>query len=198
MKLKPIHVYLGAFIIALLLLIFFYPQDKSVSEIDTKSNEMPNDDVHKGLNGVDGNTPNAGNVSEGFKKKLNDLAEAVKANPNDTVKVKEYAELLSAAHKPDEAIKLYESIFAKDPNRIDILMPLVYLEYTRQNLDKADEYTNKVLKIDPNHAQAHYNLGAIYAAKGYQDKAKEIWEMVIKRFPKSEAAHIAEQSLKQL
>lgn len=196
MKVKPFYLYIGLFIAALVLLILFYQQDdpNQIAEVNPNT-QMPNDEIHKG---IEGKTPSAGNVSEGFKKKMNYLKEQVESNPNDTAKVKEYADLLSASHKPDEAIEQFESILAKDGKRIDILLPLVYLYFTKQNIPKAEEYTRRVLAINPDHAQAHYNLGALEATKGNSDKAKEIWEMIVKKYPNTEAAHIAEQSLKQL
>jgi tetratricopeptide (TPR) repeat protein len=196
MKLKPLYIYIGVFVIALIALVLFDSKNQpEISDLKSSSDQMPNDEIHKG---IEGKTPSAGNVSESFKQKMNDLKEQVEANPNDTAKVKEYADLLSASHKPDEAIEQFESILAKDGKRIDILLPLVYLYFTKQNIPKAEEYTKRVLAINPNHAQAHYNLGALEATKGNSDKAKEIWEMIVKKYPNTEAAHIAEQSLKQL
>lgn len=203
MKIKPIYLYISLFIVAVLIIIIVDPtsnqNSKSVTNTNPNSGQMPNDEIHKGMNGMgSGDQPSAGNVSESFKQKMAELENYVTENPEDTAKVKEYAELLSAAHKPDESIKFYESILDKDQSRVDVLMPLIYLEYTKRNLDKAENYTNQVLKLDPNNAQAHYNLGAIEATRGNTNRAKEIWEMVKTKYPNTEAAHIAEQSLKQL
>ncbi len=200
MKIKSLYIYLGVFVIALVSLAIFYSSDetKVITKIDQNNTEMPNDDIHKGMQGAGESAPSSGNVSSDFKQKMDELANYVTENSNDTAKVKEYAELLSAAHNPNKAIELYESILVKDNSRIDILMPLVYLYYSNKNLEKAEEYTNRVLKINPKQSQAVYNIGAIEASKGNMEKAKEIWRGILKDFPNSEAAHIAEQSLKQL
>jgi tetratricopeptide (TPR) repeat protein len=122
---------------------------------------------------------------------------AVEKNPNDTTKVREYADML-AVHNSEEAIKLYERIIKVDPKRVDILLQLTFTYYNTGNLDKATEYNNKVLSVDKNNLYAQYNMGGLAQAKGDNKKAIAIWKDIAKKYPNTEVAHIAEQAAKQL
>lgn len=106
--------------------------------------------------------------------------------------------MLTMAHQTSTAIELYEKLLKVDSKRIDALLQLTFLHFNEGKLDIAEEYTNRILKIDNNHQIGTYNLGAIAATKGDNKKAKTIWEGLVKKFPKTEIAHIAEESLKHL
>ena len=41
---------------------------------------------------------------------MNELDSYIAENPSDTVKIREYAELLASAHNEDKAIELYQNI----------------------------------------------------------------------------------------
>jgi tetratricopeptide (TPR) repeat protein len=164
---------------------------------DITNGSMPDDEIHKGVNPPAGN-PSIGSVSGSAKKQLEMLEKEYAENPNDSAKVKEYADMLNAAHQPEKALELYETILKIDPNRIDILLGSTFSFYNLNNLDKAEEYTKRILSIDIKNEEANFNLGAIAAAKGNKIKAREHWNYVIKQFPNSQAAKIAESSLKKL
>ncbi len=159
--------------------------------------QMPEDDVHKGLV-QSGGAPSASNVSEAFKKQMQELQSAVQANPNDTIKLRELAEFLFMSHKPQEAIDIYQRILKINPNRKDVYLELAYIYFQEQNFVKAEESTNMMLQIDPKDLNAQYNLGAIAAAKGEKDKARKIWESLIKNNPGTDAALRAAEYIKKL
>ncbi len=194
MKLKPVYIYIIIFVAFIIGIILFSGAEK---ENNTTSNNMPNDDIHKGMQSEE-DTPSKGNVMESAVVKLEELKAAYEKNPNDTLKIREYADMLTMAHKPQEAIALYNKILSVDNKRIDVLLQLTFLHYNNGDLPLAEKTTNTILKIDSNNKLASYNLGAIEAAKGNKSKAKEIWESVIKKFPNTTVANIAEQSIKQL
>lgn len=194
MKLKPIYIYIIVFAAFIVGIILFSGTEKGN---DTSNNNMPNDDIHQGLQN-EGDTPSKGNVMESAVLKLEELKKAYEKDPNDTLKIREYADMLTMAHKPQEAIALYHKILKVDSKRIDVLLQLTFLHYNNGDLPLAEETTNTILRIDRNNKLASYNLGAIEAAKGNKAKAKEIWESVIKKFPNTTVANIAEQSIKQL
>ena len=64
--------------------------------------------------------------------------------------------------------------------------------------DKALATTNKILELDKDRTEAVYNLGAIAAAKGDLDKAKEIWSGLVQKYPGTRAAEIAKSALDKL
>lgn len=194
MKVKPIYIYLVIFVAFVIGVIIFSSTGGSEKEATDK---MPDDAIHQGIPGNDDN-PSQSNVMESAKKKLEELKIAYEKNPGDTLKAREYADMLTMAHQSEKAIVIYQKILKVDSKRIDAMVQLTFLFYNKGDLDKAEEYTNMVLKIDKNHQLGLFNLGAVAQAKGDNAKAKKIWQDVVKRFPKSEVARIAEESLKQL
>ncbi|MBU2493427.1 MAG: tetratricopeptide repeat protein [Bacteroidetes bacterium] len=196
MKIKTVYIYLGIF--ALVIFIIILTTQNSINQSGTKETTeiMPNDDIHKGLN--NGESPGKGNVSNNIIHQMEMLQKAVEENPDDTSQVKKYADLLASAHNPEKAVELYKTILNKNPKRIDILLGITIAYYNMRNLEKAEEYTKRILEIDKNNHEANYNLGAIAAGRGNTAKAKEIWENVVLRFPNSSVAQIAEKSLEEL
>ncbi len=198
MKFKPLYLY-GTLLIILIgvIIIATNQRNEKVSSLnDITSEEMPQDDVHKNI----GKEMPHGQVkvSEEVKKKMEELKAAVDASPNDTSKIREYADFLLAAHKPDESIQYYEMILKKDPKRKDIRFSLTFIYYNKGDLDKAEEETNKILAIDKNDQMAKYNLGVIEATKGNNEKARQIWNKLIQENPDSETAQLARNALTML
>ncbi len=79
-------------------------------------------------------------------------------------------------HSFKEAISILESIlskskYQKDP---DILNEYAFSLRKIGNLEKAEEYYNKALKIDPKHKGALEYLGELYVDTKRVDKAKKI------------------------
>ena len=196
MKFKPLYAYLSLVVILVLLLVVFTQKNNNKPDKDITSQELPNDDIHKGLK--NGETPNKSNVSADVMLKMEELKKGAEENPYDTLKLKEYADFLTEAHKPDEALKYYQKILKIDPKRTDILFALSFIYYNKQDYDKSEEYTNRILSYDKNNPLALYNLGAISATKGDKNKAKDIWKGIITKYPNSEAAKTAEKSLSGL
>lgn len=200
MKLKPIYIYLivsAAFIISV---IIFSPSAKKLN-VNTQINphgQIPNDEIHKGITENNKDMPSKSNVTKEAVEKLNQLKSEYEKNPNDTLKIREYADMLTLAHKPEQAIELYEKILKVDSNRIDVLLHLTFLYFNKGELDKAEYYTNKILSIRNNYPLALYNLGVISEVKGNSQKAKYYWNEVIKKDPNSKLAQNAKEMLKTL
>jgi tetratricopeptide (TPR) repeat protein len=199
MKFKPIYLYGVIFIIVatILVVVTLSKSSNGINQIDVTKKQIPNDDVHKNL-GIQQQNPTSANVSEEVFKKLQKLKELADAKPTDTLKIKEYADFLSAAHKPDEAIVYYEKILSIDNKRKDIYLAITSDYYNQGKLDKAEEITTQMLKFLPNDSMATYNLGAIEATKGNKIKARQIWMKLIKDFPNSETSELAKNSLSKL
>jgi Flp pilus assembly protein TadD len=202
-KFKIAYVYILFVIAAVIVLIIVSdigntksPSDNSANNISGK--QMPEDDVHKGIQNPNSLPPSSQNVSESFKHELNSLKKEADNNPNDTVAVKKYADLLVASHKPHESIALYESILKKNPKRIDILFSLSFVYFNTGDFGKAEEVTNKILHLDRKNQQAQYNLGAIAASNGNSEEARRIWTKLLSENPNSELSSMINESLKNL
>jgi tetratricopeptide (TPR) repeat protein len=199
MKFKPIYLY-GILALAVVVILFVVAQPGSKEKIkgDISNKEMPADEVHKNLNNGMTDSPNGSNVSEEVKHKLEVMKKDVDANLNDTLKIREYADFLAAAHKPVEALTYYQKIIDKDNSRKDIYFAITFIYYNQGNLLKAEEVTVKMLKLFPSDPMVNYNFGAIEATKGNKEKAREIWTKLIKDFPSDQTAELAKNSLSKL
>lgn len=194
MKTKSLYIYIGAVVIILASILIFNStneQPKENTETVPETN-MPNDDVHKGL-GKD--SPSKSNVRADFMERYNELKNKYAENPSDTSIAKEYAIMLSQAHRKGQAIEIYENILKLDPARADVILMLGYEYYEINDLTKAEEMTRKVISMEKDNAQAQFNLGAILFAKGKPDEAKRIWTDIINNYPGSEAATVAKNAL---
>ncbi|NWF88126.1 MAG: tetratricopeptide repeat protein [Ignavibacteriaceae bacterium] len=199
MKFKLRYLY-GALLLIVVLTFFLVnnnnDKQKALLTGEIENKEMPDDAVHKGLE--NSNSPNKSNVSSSVFERLEKMKSEVAQNPTDTSKLKELADFLTAAHKPDEAIPYYEKILKIDPINIDVLFNLSYIYNNKLDFVRAETYTNRILKLEPANTQAIYNLGAIFASKGQKEKAKVIWEKLVKNYPGSPASDLAKTSLNKL
>ena len=203
MKFRVIYIYIIFLIIAISFLIILSKsgnnqtaQNKATGEISNK--QMPGDEIHKGLQNQVTPPPSKENVSENYKHEIIALKKAVDENPNDTVALKGYADLLVGSHKPEESIPLYERILKKNPKRIDVLFSLSFIYFNSGNFKKAEEETKKILLFDKKNIQAQYNLGAIAASSGNSEEARLIWTKLLNEYPNSELTVMARESLKKL
>ena len=200
MKFKPIYLY-GLLLAAVVIVLIFVVQENSNETVNInrdQSQNMPDDQVHKQLQNQDSNSPSKKNVTESFKKKLSELKTTVGNNPEDTLVMREYADLLTASHKMDEAIVYYNKILEKNKRRTDIYFSLSLIYYNKNDFVNAEDQNKKVLRYDAQNQMALYNIGAIAATQGDIAKAKDLWDKVIKIDPKSETGNLAMESLVNL
>lgn len=82
-----------------------------------------------------------------------------------------YAVLLGQRNKPKEALVQLQEAAKLEPDnvRFVFMMALNYSELGQK--DKTEEMFNKVIKIQPNHDRARYNLGLLYAGQNKVDEA---------------------------
>ncbi len=197
MKNKIVYGYIAVFIIAIIAIVYVSSEDSSVAEPAQITNQqMPNDEVHTQLNNNE--AASGSNVTAEFRNRLSALEEAVNKNPNDTKKIKEYADLLSASHNSKKAIELYNLIMEKEPKRTDVLMSLAFTSFNDNNLEEAEKYINRILKIEPANLEALYNVGVVEIRKGNREKAKTQWESIVSKYPNSELSKMAKASLEKL
>lgn len=196
-KFKIIYLYGIIFIAVILVLIITSQSGSNIStnKSNIRSEEIPQDSIHQNL-GIE--TPNSSNVNKDVIIKLKEMKIQADALPIDTMKNREYADFLIAAHKPAEAVNYYNKILKIDNKRKDILLSLTQAYYIKNDLDSAENITKKILKIFPGDQQATYNLGAIEATKGNKDKAREIWNRLIIDHPNTETAELAKDALNKL
>lgn len=196
MKLKPIYIYLILISVALITIVIF-SSDKSNENVESSDNSLPNDHIHESI-ATNQQSPSSGNVSREYLEKMAELEEAISSNPNDTLKLHEYADFLSAAHKEKESIEYYKRILDIDNERIDILLRISVVNFNIGKFREAKEYIVKSLAIEENNTKAIYNLGVVEARIGDLDAAKKQWEDLIANHPNTKMSDMAKESLERL
>ena len=199
MKFKPLYLYGIVTIIAVATVIILtqFSDDEKPSE-NIVNKEMPDDNIHKKLGHGMMQNPANKEVTEEVKQKLVALKKEIDTNPNDTLKLREYADLLLTAHQPGEAIEYYEKIIAKDKSRKDIYFTITYIYYNMRNFQKAEQLTKEMYELFPDDPMVYYNLGASEIRKGNKEKAREIWNKLIQDHPTDSIAVLAKKSLERL
>lgn len=197
LEFKPLYIYPALVLLIAVTFMIIFTIDSGEPETKTVTDTIPDDEIHRGFQS-DPHSPTQMNVSKEVQQKLDQLKKEYDKNPADTAKAKEYADYLTAAHKADAAIVLYENILKINPKRTDILFSLTFIYYNKIDLDKSAFYNNQILKINPSNLDALYNSGAILAASGKEKEAKEIWNKIIKENPLSPAAEMAKSAIEQI
>ena len=202
MKIKPLHIYIALIVVVILSIVFFSTGEKSNSPVEnnalTNKDKMPNDEVHQNINSLDSQAPTKENVNNDVVSKMNILEKEFQSGSTDTVKMLELANMLTAGHQIEKGIIYYNKILEIDPNRDDVLLQLAFVHSNLREFSKAIDVTEKMLKINPSNKIALYNMGALNATIGKKDLAKTIWQDIINKYPNSEYAEKAEQSIKKL
>jgi|GEM_PF-1015263 len=92
------------------------------------------------------------------KKKMENLREVV-LNPEA---LHQLIETLDEKEDYEELIKVYELLLENNPQDINALIELAIIYADNfHNYDKANDYLNQVLNIDPNNAEAYFHKGRI-------------------------------------
>ena len=201
MKFKPLYMYGIIFLIIIVVIILTSSNDKEKLTSVTNpigEKEMPKDAVHQGMDGMSIDGPSKSNVREDFWAKLENSKIVLEKNPNDTLAMKNYAQMLGMSHQTEEAIALYEKILAIDPNRVDILLAEGSAYYNTQNFEMAEVVTKKIIAIDDSNLEAKYNLGVIAASQGKDDVARKIWEELAGKYPNDKVGKLASNALVQI
>ncbi|MCE1188961.1 MAG: tetratricopeptide repeat protein [Ignavibacteria bacterium] len=200
MKLNKLTIYaivIVIFVAALIIGVMLNKNSSKEAPGNLAQKEMPNDEVHKGLkNGAA--MPQPGKQTEEMKHQIAMIQKTVEDNPNDTMKIRQFADVLAQGHQPEEAIKYYEMILKKDPKRADILFSLSYIYYIKTDLNKSADYLLRILKFDKSNLNAVYNLGLVEATRGNNTEARKYWESIVKQSPSSELGKLAADALKKL
>jgi len=205
-KIKPLYIYLAGIVLCIILFYIASPKGNknvsassmSASPGDVSNQQMPDDSIHKGLMNPIAQKPSKDNVMGSIMQHMEELKNDVEKHPNDTLKMREYADFLNEAHQKDQAIIYYQKILKKDPKRIDILTSLVFIYFSNKDLNEAEQYLNKILLVDKDNVEAMYNLGAVYATMGEKQKAHQIWSRIVNNYPTSPLADKAKESIQRL
>lgn len=99
---------------------------------------------------------------------------------------KTYARLystLNAAGKEDEATKILEEGSEKYPNDLNIIFELINKNLLGGTPEKAEQYVNKAIELEPENASLYRAKGSIYEKLGDIQKAKKMYEVALEKQP---------------
>lgn len=194
---KPlIYLFFVLLVVGTAAILINYNQSSMSTKGGSKNlGRMPDDEIHRNMS-PRGASP--GKVTPEFKAKIASLKSEIEANPQDTTKIKELANLLVAGHNPIEAIIYYEKLLKLNPQSLDTYFALSDIYYERQEYDRTLELTKKIIELTPSDERAYYNLGAVKASMNEISEAKRIWNEVIAKFPGTESAKLAADALNRI
>jgi cytochrome c-type biogenesis protein CcmH/NrfG len=195
MNAKRMYLIIGAVLVAALIIVILLPDDGQAPKETAKEGAMP--PGHPDVQGE--NTPSKSNVITSFMEEFERLGEKIKKQPaSDTSDVLVYARMCLDAHQAANALPLLERYSKAAPKNVDVMLDLSVAYFETQNQTKAEEVTQKVLKVDPKNTTAMYNLGALAASRDDKATARRHWEKLIREYPDSPNAERAKQFLQNL
>ncbi len=207
MKIKPVYIYIGIFVIAIIVLISVDFGTKKTEPDTLPGKEMPHDAIHGHVNmpndSIHGSIsaedlPNKSNVKPEYYKRLDSLRTAYEKNPGDSSVAAQYASYLLAGHGASKAVKIYEDLVKRYPNSPKISKDAAYVYFEVGNIDKAEKLLTKVVRLNPNDLNAYYNLGLMKLTKKDSAGAKKIWQDIADKHPETEAGEYAKIALARL
>ncbi|MGL2964177.1 tetratricopeptide repeat protein [Flavobacterium sp. RSB2_4_14] len=89
------------------------------------------------------------------------VADARKANPEDTSLILTEADLYLKLNDFDTYTRLVNEALAKDPNNVDLVYNLGVISANANKLDEAEKHYKRALEIDPNYFNANLNLAEL-------------------------------------
>ena len=101
------------------------------------------------------------------------LKDGIQKYPEHSLFFGHLIDYYSNNNKFDEAMQFADDMLAKDPNNTFYLYVKGYLYHNMKDYEKAIEFYNKTIEVDPNYAEAYSNLGLIYClqAQDFSEKA---------------------------
>jgi len=123
-----------------------------------------------------------------------------KEHPNHAPIALQLGNLYAGQGQPEKAVFYYRVFLRLDTSatgwevRLDVAKALSTLGRTKEAIAEMQV----VLRRDPDHAGALYDLGALQANTGHPDQARIYWEQLIAKHPQDSLAQVARESLKQL
>ncbi len=123
-----------------------------------------------------------------FKLAMSDAAKAFRLDSTKRVVKRFYADVLN--NRPDRSIedtyiaqRHYIELLKTDGKNPELLVDLASTYSIQQDFDKAFEYINNALKINPRFRQAYQLKGSIYRALGQSDLMKSSYETAVQQDP---------------
>lgn len=122
-------------------------------------------------------------LKEDYNYAIGILAHLVMLNPKSVSMAQKLANLYVKVNKPIQAKEIYEKILLQGNVNEDLYYEFAHICVVTNDTDKAEKILKKVVELNPDHAQAHKDLGVIYLSKRLFDYAKDEFETAYKIAP---------------
>lgn len=170
---------LFAIIVALLFWVNKEPDNLGASGQPTQGQQAPSFDMNK------------------VHETLDRLQTALKEDPKNVVAMDSLAMMYAIAGSYEKAKGYYEQHLQIEPDNRDIQVALALIYHNLQNDPKAIEILQGILDKEPGYAFALHYLAEIYASQHEHDKATQYWQKIIKLYPGTEMAKVAEKRIQE-
>lgn len=122
-------------------------------------------------------------LKEDYNYAIGILSHLVMLNPKSIMMAQKLANLYIKVNKPAQAKDIYEKILLQGNVNEDLYYEFAHVCLMTNDSDKAEKILKKVIELNPNHAQAHKDLGVIYLSKRLFDYAKDEFETAYNAAP---------------
>jgi Flp pilus assembly protein TadD len=126
------------------------------------------------------------------------LLSELQKNPDHVPILLRLAQVSRDSGKLDDSLRYLREAVSQDPNNTDANLELGRALFETGDVTGAIQSTEHVLEISPKHADALYNLGAIYGNLSQDDRAREYWEKAAAVAPDSDGGRRAKENLQKL
>jgi len=121
---------------------------------------------------------------------LKEFEKSIKISPDNPVIHFWIGKIYYFKMEPERAIAKFKKVLELEPeNHHALSMIGKILASNRDKLDEAVNYLNKAIKISPDYAEAHFDLGRIYAFKGDIKRSLAEFALIFSTEPRYAAYH---------
>ncbi|MGB8366853.1 MAG: tetratricopeptide repeat-containing glycosyltransferase family protein [Candidatus Babeliales bacterium] len=113
---------------------------------------------------------------QNFHESISILETALKENATEMTLLFELANNLNMINQIEEALEIYKRLEVRYPNQPSILYNIAYTLKKLGRLEEAFPYYDKVLRLNPTHAEAHFSRGLAYIVTGDFEKGFKDYE----------------------
>jgi len=134
-----------------------------------------------------------------------DLLQTLQRNPNDSASeinlANQYFNMATNGHTAPAmyasfAIQHYQHVLAAQPDNLDVRTDMAIMEFTTGKTDQAIQETVFVLRSNPNHLQANFNLGIFYWQGRHDYSAAQAQFQKVIDLTRNDSSQAARQALK--
>ena len=130
-------------------------------------------------------------------QKINELEAALKTNPSNAELLLEFANRLQDARFFPRAIEAYKKYLNLNRSDVDARVDLGICYFESGEIETAVSEIESVIKVQPKHQMAMFNLGIIYLNTNNLKKSNEWFTKCVEVNPSTEIAQRAQQILTQ-